>query len=58
MQDEVDTECAALDRNRIFDVISGEIAAGGPISEKHKGLEFKKKIETEKHHQFNHTTFV
>ena len=46
-----------MDTNRIFDVISGEIAAGGPISEKHKGLE-KKKIETEKHHQFNHTTFV
>lgn len=55
LQDEVDTECAALDRNRIFDVISGEIAAGSPISEKHKSLEFKKggTIEMEKQHQLD-----
>lgn len=41
LQDEVDAELAAFDRNRIFDVISDKIAARSPISEKHKGLEVK-----------------
>lgn len=41
LQDEVDAELAAFDRNRIFDVISDKITARSPISEKHKGLEVK-----------------
>ncbi len=41
LQDEVHSELAASDRNRICDVISDEVAARAPIAEKHKSLEVK-----------------
>lgn len=56
LQDEVNAELVAHDRNRICDVILDKVAARSPIREKHKGLEVKRgNIRREKQFNPNHT---